>query len=157
MEAESTIKSIMEQFSKHNLNELELRLPDFELRLVKDSPAAVQYATPQSIQPQGFQPQSVQLQTVQPVVEQKLEAEKTEGETIRANLVGTFYSRPSKDAEPFVKPGQKVKKGEAMCIIEAMKIMNELCAPYDLVVKNVCCEDAKMIEYNQILFEVEKC
>lgn len=78
-------------------------------------------------------------------------------ESILCPLVGIFYSASAPDAEPFVTEGQRVKKGEVMCIIEAMKSMNELKAPYDLTVKKVCIKNGDMAEFHQVLFEVEKC
>lgn len=80
-----------------------------------------------------------------------------ETETIRCPLVGVFYSASSPDAEPFVEEGTQVKKGDVLCIIEAMKAMNELKAPYDLTVRKVCAENGQMAEFHQVLFEVEKC
>lgn len=78
-------------------------------------------------------------------------------EPVKAPLVGTFYAAPSPDADPFVQEGQKVSKGETLCILEAMKMMNELTAPYDLIVRRILGVNGEMAEYNQVLFEVEKC
>lgn len=78
-------------------------------------------------------------------------------EPVKAPLVGTFYAAPSPDANPFVQEGQKVSKGETLCILEAMKMMNELTAPYDLIVRRILGVNGEMAEYNQVLFEVEKC
>lgn len=78
-------------------------------------------------------------------------------EPVKAPLVGTFYAAPSPDADPFVQEGQKVTKGETLCILEAMKMMNELTAPYDLIVRRILGVNGEMAEYNQVLFEVEKC
>ncbi|MGN1383466.1 MAG: acetyl-CoA carboxylase biotin carboxyl carrier protein [Eubacterium sp.] len=78
-------------------------------------------------------------------------------ETILCPLVGVYYSASAPDAEPFVREGQKVKEGEVMCIIEAMKSMNELKAPYNLTVKKICVNNGEMAEFHQLLFEVEKC
>lgn len=78
-------------------------------------------------------------------------------EPVKAPLVGTFYAAPSPDADPFVQEGQKVSKGETLCILEAMKMMNELTAPYDLIVRRIRGVNGEMAEYNQVLFEVEKC
>ncbi len=78
-------------------------------------------------------------------------------QTIEAPLVGTFYAASSPEAKPFVAEGQKVAKGETMCILEAMKMMNELTAPYDLIVHRILGVNGEMVEYNQVLFEVEEC
>lgn len=81
----------------------------------------------------------------------------SESETIQCPLVGVFYSASSPGAEPFVREGQEVHKGDVLCIIEAMKSMNELKAPYNLKIRKVCVENGEMAEFHQVLFEVEKC
>ena len=72
-------------------------------------------------------------------------------------MVGVFYSASSPGAEPFVREGQEVHKGDVLCIIEAMKSMNELKAPYNLKIRKICVENGEMAEFHQVLFEVEKC
>ena len=71
-----------------------------------------------------------------------------------APLVGVFYTAPSPDAEPFVTVGQRVKKGDALCIIEAMKLMNEIESAHDGVIAAVLAENGAMVEYGQPLFEI---
>ncbi len=77
-------------------------------------------------------------------------------EIISAPLVGTFYRSPTPDAAPFVEKGDRVKKGQTLCILEAMKLMNEFQAEYDLEVLAVLAENATMVEYGTPLFEVRK-
>lgn len=74
---------------------------------------------------------------------------------ITAPLVGTFYLAASPDADPFVKVGDRVNKGDVVCIIEAMKLMNEVKAPQDGIVKEILAEDAGMVEYGQVLITLE--
>ncbi|MGM9532520.1 acetyl-CoA carboxylase biotin carboxyl carrier protein [Intestinibacter sp.] len=82
---------------------------------------------------------------------------KEEGvEFIKSPIVGTFYSKSSPDAEPFVKEGDVVHKGDIVCIVEAMKLMNEITAEFDCEIVSVVCEDAKMVEYGQKLFKVKR-
>ena len=76
---------------------------------------------------------------------------------IKAPLVGVFYAAPSPEVPPFVKTGQQVDAGQVLCIIEAMKMMNEIKAPYDLTVKRIYGEDGEMVDCGMVLFEVEKC
>jgi acetyl-CoA carboxylase biotin carboxyl carrier protein len=73
---------------------------------------------------------------------------------VKAELIGVFYSAPSPDAPPFVKVGQAVKKGDVICIIEAMKMMNEIECPCDGTVAVVLAENGAMVEYGQPLFEI---
>lgn len=73
---------------------------------------------------------------------------------VKAPLVGTFYAAPSEDAEPFVKAGDTVKKGQVIGIIEAMKLMNEIESEYDGVIDGVLIENEQVVEYGQPLFRI---
>lgn len=73
----------------------------------------------------------------------------------KSPMVGTFYSKPSPDAEPFVKVGQSVNVGDTLCIIEAMKLMNEIEAERAGVVKAILTEDGQPVEYGEPLFIIE--
>lgn len=74
---------------------------------------------------------------------------------IKSPMVGTFYSKSSPKAEPFVKVGDKVKKGQVVCIVEAMKLMNEIEAEFDGEVVEVCKKDEDMVEYGTVLFKIK--
>jgi acetyl-CoA carboxylase biotin carboxyl carrier protein len=78
-----------------------------------------------------------------------------EGHVVKAPMVGTFYRSPSPDAKPFVEVGQAVKEGDTICIIEAMKLMNELEAEVEGTIREICVENAEPVEYGQVLFRVE--
>lgn len=73
---------------------------------------------------------------------------------IKAPIVGTFYRSSSPDAPPFVQVGDKVKKGQTICILEAMKVMNELEAEFDMEIAAVLVENSQLVEYNQPVFQV---
>ncbi len=77
-------------------------------------------------------------------------------EVISAPLVGTFYRAPTPDAAPFVEKGDRVKKGQTLCILEAMKLMNEYQAEFDLEIVAVLADNATMVEFGTPLFEVRK-
>ena len=77
------------------------------------------------------------------------------GNEMKSPLVGTFYNAPSPDAEPFVKVGDRVKKGQTLGIIEAMKLMNEIECEYDGVIKEILVDNMDMVEYGQTLFIIE--
>ena len=70
-------------------------------------------------------------------------------------MVGTFYAAPEPGADPYVKVGTRVSPGQTVCIIEAMKIMNEIEAEFGGVVREVCVEDAQPVEFSQVLFRVD--
>ena len=78
-----------------------------------------------------------------------------EGHIIKSPMVGIFYSSASPDVPAFVEIGQIVEKGEVLCIIEAMKIMNTIDAEVSGVVKEICVQDAQPVEFGQVLFKVD--
>jgi acetyl-CoA carboxylase biotin carboxyl carrier protein len=74
---------------------------------------------------------------------------------VKSPMVGTFYRAPAPDAPPYVEPGTSVSKGQTLCILEAMKLMNELECEVDGVVREVLVEDADPVEFGQVLFRIE--
>ncbi len=90
-------------------------------------------------------------------VEAKEESKKEENNyyEVKSPMVGTFYRAPAPDADPFVEVGDKVKVGQTLCIVEAMKNMNEIETEVDGIVKEICVENAKPVEYGQVLFKIE--
>lgn len=83
---------------------------------------------------------------------EKVNTDQPSDETvIKAPFVGTFYRSPGPDASPYVQVGQKVKKGDVLCIIEAMKIMNEITSPVDGVVRAIYANDDTLLEFNQAI------
>lgn len=102
------------------------------------------------------------LPYMQPVQEEKSADEPAEAEIkdynkyrdIKSPMVGIFYAAPSPEAEPFVKVGSKVKKGDTLCIIEAMKLMNEITAEQDGEIVDICVKSGEVVEYSQTLFKI---
>jgi acetyl-CoA carboxylase biotin carboxyl carrier protein len=78
------------------------------------------------------------------------------GERVASPIVGTFYRAPAPDAAPYVEVGQVIEKGQTLCIVEAMKLMNEIEAEYRCKIVKICRENAEPVEYNDTLFIVEK-
>jgi acetyl-CoA carboxylase biotin carboxyl carrier protein len=95
------------------------------------------------------------LEKVQEVEVDQDEQEEVSGEMIKAPLVGTFYSSAGTGKENFVKVGDTVKKGDVVCILEAMKIMNEIQSPKDGKIVKILAESEQMVEYGQPLFIIE--
>ena len=79
------------------------------------------------------------------------------GSTIDAPLVGTFYAAPSPDQPPFVQPGDRVSKGQTVCLIEAMKMMSEIPAPCDCVIESACKSDGELVAFGEPLFRCKPC
>ena len=77
-----------------------------------------------------------------------------DGKTVNAPMVGTFYRSPSPEAEPFVKPGDTVSVGDTLCIIEAMKMMNQIEAEIAGTIVSVECENGDAVEFGQVLFKI---
>lgn len=158
MDSKKRLQDIILQFSEHGLSELEFEIPDFKVRLVKENPI-YQAALPLQNTEVGAAVQNFVVEAPSQRSEALSEQELAPSacDEIRSTLVGTVYLSSAPGEEAFVSEGKTVKKGETLCIIEAMKIMNEFCAPYDLVIKNICAENGAMVQYDEILFEVEKC
>lgn len=74
---------------------------------------------------------------------------------VKSPIVGTFYAAPSQDSQPFVKVGDRVKKGDILCIIEAMKVMNEIEAEVDGEIVQILVENESMVEYGQVLIKIK--
>ena len=81
--------------------------------------------------------------------------EQEQGKPIKSPIVGTFYEEPSPDKPPFVKVGQKVKKGDVLFIIESMKLMNEVISESDGVITKICVENNSPVEYGQVIMYME--
>lgn len=73
---------------------------------------------------------------------------------VKCPMVGMFYQAPSPEAEPFVHVGSKVKKGDVLCVIEAMKLLNEITADVDGEIVDICVENGQLVEYGQVLFKI---
>ena len=142
------IKQLMEDMGKSNIEELEIEFPEGMKISMKKNVAVA----PVQQQVVAQQPTNIPvIQTTQPVEEEP----KEEYKEIKSPMVGTFYSKPSPDKETFVKVGDKVKKGQVVCIIEAMKLMNEIEAEFDGEVVEVCLNDGDAVEYGKPLFKLK--
>jgi acetyl-CoA carboxylase biotin carboxyl carrier protein len=145
-----TIKEILRAFDKSSATTFEFENDEFRIYIDKNNPQS----NPQN-QPITQQSQQPQQAPIVQHIEAKPECE-VEGELITSPMVGTFYQAPSPDSPPYVKVGDKVKKGQTLCIIEAMKIMNELEAEFDCEILEVLVEDGQPVEYDTPLFRVKR-
>jgi acetyl-CoA carboxylase biotin carboxyl carrier protein len=149
------IKELIKLFGKSKLDKLQIKQKDFELEMQKGNEAATTSAL--AAQPVVELP----TKTVAATAEQQSSSEsesqkKIDGEIITSPMVGTLYSSPSPDSPPFVKVGDKVKRGDVLCILEAMKIMNELEAEYDCKILDILAGNGEAVEYGKPLFVVER-
>ncbi|GIW31971.1 MAG: acetyl-CoA carboxylase biotin carboxyl carrier protein subunit [Meiothermus sp.] len=158
------LKSILQALQEHEVAELTLETPDYKLTVKRGG--EVQYVAapaPVVVQPQAVpasSPSPVQTpaETPAPAPTPRPEAPKEDTSRyveVKAPIVGTFYRAPSPEAEPFVKEGDLVKKGQVLCIIEAMKLMNEIESEVSGVVRKILVSNGEPIEYGQVLFLIE--
>lgn len=113
-----------------------------EVMGVAAAPVAV--AAPQA-------PASVPAPTVAPAAQEAAH----KGKALTSPMVGTFYSAPSPDADAFVKVGQTIKEGDVVCIVEAMKLMNEIESDFSGKITEICVEDGQPVEFGQVLMYIE--
>mgnify|MGYP001076703963 CR=1 FL=1 len=146
------IKKLMDDMGNSKLTELEIEFPDgIKISMKKEDGKKVSSTVPAVIQ----QPQPpMNIIQAQAPVEVKNEGTKTQGNIVKSPMVGTFYAKSSPTAETFVQVGSKVKKGDTLCIIEAMKLMNEIESEFDGEVVEILAKDDEMVEYGQALFVI---
>lgn len=165
MDSQKIVKDLLNEFKESDLTEFEMETAELRLRFGRGVNAGSGMASGNSFAQNSPAAERVSgnaaasAESAPETVKENAPAAGTDDnlEPVKAPLVGTFYAAPSPDADPFVQEGQKVSKGETLCILEAMKMMNELTAPYDLIVRRILGVNGEMAEYNQVLFEVEKC
>ncbi len=95
-------------------------------------------------------PQTVQAEKKAPIQEKEVS-----GKAVKSPMVGVFYAAASPEEKPYVQVGDKVKKGDVLCIIEAMKLMNEITADEDGEIAKICVSDGQVVEYGQCLFLIK--
>ncbi len=144
--------ALIERFEKTGLSELTFKKNGEEVTLKKGVPAASAAAAAAQAPAGLAAPLPAGSAGRSPSVEQAGRA--SDVDVIRAPIVGTFYRSPAPDAPPFVEKGDRVKKGQTLCILEAMKLMNEFQAEFDLEIVGVLADNGKMVEFGTPLFEV---
>lgn len=146
------VKQIIELMDANNLSEFELEREGVRIMIKKGTPAPIIQAVPAVPQPVVA---AVESKPAAPAP-----AEGAVGESrcveIKAPFVGTFYGAPSPEAEPFVTEGQEVNPDTVLCVIEAMKVMNEIKAEVHGTVQAILVENAHAVQYGQPLFRIEK-
>ena len=141
------IKKLIEDMGNSKLTEINIDFPDgTKIKMKKDKEVQlVEKTSDKIIQSQPIE----QSQTIQ-------ENPKTEeGNIVKSPMVGTFYLRPDPNSAPYVEVGKTVKKGDVLCIIEAMKLMNEIESEFDGTIAEVLVKDGEMVEYGKSLFRIK--
>ena len=143
------LKTLIDLVSESNISELEITEADGKVRIVKADPhAAAPVYVPAPVARPSAAPEAV---VAAPVTEEPVET----GHVVKSPMVGTFYRASSPGGKPLVDIGSEVKAGEAVCIIEAMKIMNEIEADHSGRITRILCENGQAVEFGQPLFIVE--
>jgi acetyl-CoA carboxylase biotin carboxyl carrier protein len=143
------IKELVSLMSRHELSEIDLREGDLRIRL-RRGPQGVTLA---HVPAPALAPGPAPTAAGEPV-EEADKASKTI-HPIKSPTPGTFYSSPSPDAEPFVQVGSRVTPETVVCLIEAMKIFNEITAECSGVISEICVENQQPVEFGQVLFKVD--
>ena len=143
------IEGIVKIIENSSLTEFTLKEGDFKITMSKlEHPPVVAAGMPMSAMPA-----TASAETTVSVEEEK---EENEALFITSPIVGTFYSAAAPDMPAFVKVGEQVKTGQTVCILEAMKLMNEIQADYDCEIEAVLVSNEQKVEYGQPLFRVKK-
>jgi acetyl-CoA carboxylase biotin carboxyl carrier protein len=147
------LKTLIDLVSESNVSELEITEAEGKVRIVKGGTALVQQgvATPAALAPAVAPSAAAPVPAPAPVAAVAAPA----GHTVKSPMVGTFYRSPSPGAKSFVEIGSVVKEGETICIIEAMKILNEIEADKSGTITQILCENGQAVEYGQPLFIIE--
>ena len=141
------IEKLAKLIKENQLTELSVKDGEQTVNLKKEAGKTVEVAQ--------VMPQSQKSQPVQPK-EEKVEAPvKKSDKVIKSPMVGTFYKAPAASAPPFVEVGGLVAQGEVVCIIEAMKLMNEIESDFSGKIVEICVEDGQPVEYGQPLMYIE--
>ena len=155
------VKKLIEMLEESNLNEIEIKEGEEAVKLVKSNPVPSNFisSTPAIIseptQQSPITKPSAPLSeaTVTQEISQTSDVLES-GNKMNSPMVGTFYSAPNPESEPFVKVGDQINEGDVLCIIEAMKMMNEVKSEFSGTVKQILVDNAEPVEFDQTLFAI---
>ena len=146
------LKTLIDLVSESNVSELEITEAEGKVRIVKGGGAQVQQAAGARM---PMAAPALPAAAAHPPPPAPAAAEVPAGHIVKSPMVGTFYRSSSPGAKPFVEIGSQVKEGETICIIEAMKILNEIEADKAGTITKILCENGQAVEYGQPLFVIE--
>jgi acetyl-CoA carboxylase biotin carboxyl carrier protein len=139
------IKKLIEMLQESDLKEIEVSQGDESVRILRD----------RFVQTNGNKIiQQPEVLSAEPEIQQKIETSKAEGNVITSPIVGTFYRKPSPDKDPFIRVGDTVEKGDVLCIIEAMKMMNEIKSDFSGKIVSIDIEDGEPVEFGQSIITI---
>ena len=139
------IKQLMNDMGNSKLTSIDIDFPDgTKISMKKESTKEIQVIQ-----------KSEQLNENEKQIEVAEKEELQDEEIVKSPMVGTFYSKPSPNANSYVEIGKKVKKGDVLCIVEAMKLMNEIECEFDGEIAEILVKDGEMVEYGKPLFKIK--
>lgn len=159
------IKKLMDDMGNSKLDSLEIEFPDgIKISMTKGATKEVVIANSNASVIEASAPMTVpivqtkQEKSLATVAEAKPEERNNQEnlKAVKSPMVGTFYASSSPDKEPFVKVGDKIHKGQVLCIVEAMKLMNEIESEFDGEIVEICVKNEDIVEYGMPLFKVKE-
>lgn len=142
------IKQLMTEFENSKVFKMKVEIDDLKLELEKEGTQKAVYVESAPVAPVIQQPATQPAPAQEPV-------QQASGTEVTSPLVGTFYLASSPASDPFVQVGDHVSKGQVVCIIEAMKVMNEIKAPVDGTVTSICVKNEETVEFGTVLMTIE--
>jgi acetyl-CoA carboxylase biotin carboxyl carrier protein len=153
------VKKLIEMLEESNLNEIEIKEGEEAVKLVKSNPIPgnfISSAPPIISEPTQHSPiAKPSAPSLEETVTQEISQTSDvleSGNKMNSPMVGTFYSAPNPESEPFVKVGDQINEGDVLCIIEAMKMMNEVKSEFSGTVKQILVDNSEPVEFDQTLF-----
>lgn len=148
------VKELISIINNSVLTNFELTMDNVSVKMSKNKDVLISQATEQN----NVATTPIQIQKTEvsvPVVSEEEKLVDQSGNMVKSPIVGTFYAAPASDKPSFVKVGDKVKEGDTLCIVEAMKIMNEIPSPYDGEIAEIYVKNEELVEYGQPLFRIK--
>ncbi len=150
------VKKLMEMLEESSLGEMEIVEGEESIRLSKSSSSTPQIQNVANTIPLNVSSPEEQQSTSTKIENETKEVDKViSGHEIKSPMVGTFYEAPSPGSKPFVSIGDNIKAGDTLCIIEAMKMLNQIQSDKSGKIKAILTENAQPVEFNQVLFVIE--
>lgn len=158
------IKKLIDDMGNAKIDELEIEFPEgIKISMKKNAEKEIIFKNIPDMKQQNFIPETTNMQLDnQSIINSDVKAninidsiQEEKYKIIKSPMVGTFYSKPSPNKETFVKTGDIVKKGQVICIVEAMKLMNEIESEFDGEIVEICVKDGDIVEYGQPLFKIK--
>ncbi len=146
------IKQLMEDMGNSKLTSIDIDFPDgTKISMKKEEKEIVKIVETQEV----TETKKANTTNINNSNDNTNEEAKDNFNVVKSPMVGTFYLKPSPDSEPYVQIGKKVKKGDTLCIIEAMKLMNEIESEFDGEIVEILLKDGEMVEYGKPLFKIK--